>query len=104
MASNKALIRKLQIEKRKLMKLEQRQKQADEVVKKAILRRNKAKQDELKLKREISNLRKKTSKSLVGKIRRQATSPQAKAKARKALKKAKKGFSAFQKFANKYGT
>ena len=92
-------IKSLKQQRNKLLILAQKQRK----VRKKLME---ARREEEKLKLEIRLLKSETSKSVVRKmarVARAADTPARRAKARRVVKDLKKGFAAFQKFANKHG-
>lgn len=85
----KKILMQLRTERNKLRRLAFQKKKAE-------LKRKKALRDELKLKREIKQLKIQTSRNIISRIRGAITSPQTKKKANKALK-------GFQKLADRVG-
>lgn len=92
----KQLINKLKAEMKKLRELDKKQRRAEKI-------KQRAKKEEIKIRKEIADLKSRTSRSLIAKIKKKASSPEAKAKARKSLKIAKKGFARFGKFLENFG-
>lgn len=99
---SKTLIQ-LRIEKKKLLRLANKQFQEERIIRKA--------QDEKrKLKAQVRALKRRTSRTILAKTKRiskslrsRATSPEAKRKLKGLKGELKRRFSKFQDFANKYG-
>ena len=96
------MMKKLRLEKRRLMKLAKKKKQMSIRRERALRKIRKRKREEMRLKKEISNLKMETSSSIKARIKRLHKTYKSPETQRK-IKKAKQMWGEFQKFADKYG-